>query len=119
MAWVYYINSGELWQGSEIVARGYSGRRPFLNMAAATDRIGLGPIPIGYWTIGNGVDHPNLGPLSIALYPITYKGPRSAFFIHGDNAKRDQSASRGCIILDRRIRDMLNASRDKVLLVVA
>ena len=119
---VWYIRDGLLMLGPDIVASGYSGKRPFLNDPLATDRQGQGPIPFGHWRIGIAVNHSKLGPFSIALHPVTYQGPRSAFYIHGDNDKGDRSASSGCIILprERRLWIMARATEgNTALLVVA
>ncbi|MFA6125072.1 MAG: hypothetical protein WCS75_11525 [Sphingomonas sp.] len=41
------------------------------------------------------------------------------FRIHGDNAKLDRSASHGCIILPRAVRERMWASGDRIVEVVA
>jgi hypothetical protein len=43
---------------------------------------------------------------------------RDGFLIHGDNAKHDKSASEGCIVLERGIRNKISASSDHQLTVV-
>jgi hypothetical protein len=43
---------------------------------------------------------------------------RSGFLIDSDSSKHDKSASEGCIILDRNIRDKISASSDRKLFVV-
>ncbi|CAM2718558.1 unnamed protein product [Rotaria socialis] len=59
-----------------------------------------GPIPEGKYTIANGCGDAhqrcNLTPDS-----SNNMFGRSAFQIHGDNGKGDQSASHGCIILNQ------------------
>ncbi len=42
---------------------------------------------------------------------------RSAFLIHGDNAKKDKSASEGCIILGPALRQQIAESKIKRLVV--
>ena len=44
---------------------------------------------------------------------------RSGFMIHGDNAAANHTASEGCIILSRTTRNMIAASDDDTLVVVA
>jgi hypothetical protein len=54
--------------------------------------------------------------------PLTPSGDtfgRSDFFIHGDNAQLNHSASDGCIILVREIRQQIVDSLDSDLQVVA
>ena len=119
--WSYSIAGGLLQCDTMIMGVGYSGRRPFLNDPASTAKQGQGPIPLGHWRMGQPYNHPNLGPCSIPLYPVTYTGTRSAFFIHGDNSQGNQSASRGCIVMNRPSRDRLAQSikaGNTVLLVV-
>lgn len=71
--------------------------------------VGQGPIPKGRWRLGYRQHHPRLGPAAIPLDPeegTATKG-RSGFFIHGDNGRGDRSASSGCIILPKLVRDGL------------
>jgi hypothetical protein len=44
---------------------------------------------------------------------------RGSFLIHGDNAAMNHTASDGCIIMARPIRETIDASRDRELQVVA
>ena len=62
----------------------------------------VGPIPVGFYTIGpphHPIDH--LGPIAMPLVPSTGNQMfgRSAFFMHGDNQAMDHTASEGCIVL--------------------
>jgi hypothetical protein len=43
---------------------------------------------------------------------------RSGFYIHGDNGKGDRSASEGCIILPRAVRERIHDSGDTRLHVI-
>ncbi|CAF1244918.1 unnamed protein product [Adineta steineri] len=67
-----------------------------------------GPIPVGDYTIGNSCsgsgERCNLVPDS-----SNSMHGRDNFQIHGDNSKGDQSASKGCIILNQNDRAELNA----------
>lgn len=115
---VYYAGSGELRQGNFWLATGYAGRGYGLNNPDAETQQGIGPIPCGHWRIGPARDHENLGPMVLPLHPVTYRGPRTAFFIHGDNPAMNRTASRGCIVLNRATRLLIRDSRVDVLLVV-
>lgn len=119
----YAIDKGALFSptGGKM-GYGYSGHGNALNNPAAQDRHGVGPIPIGRYTIGPArkpVDH--LGPLAMPLMPDSANEMhgRSALFIHGDNAKLNHSASDGCIILAHGFRQMIDDSTDDQLVVVA
>ena len=101
---------------------GYSGNGEGLNNGAMQDDQNVGPIPVGQWRIGPPLDPPDhLGPLAMPLTPAndTQTFGRSAFFIHGDNAAMNHTASHGCIILGRTIREAINNSNDRDLTVVA
>lgn len=85
---------------------GYSGKYPYTNDPDAQHRTGLGPIPRGRWQAGLQRSHSRLGPVTISLGPVGAQEPhRSGFYIHGDNRRGDRSASSGCIILERGLRD--------------
>ncbi len=43
---------------------------------------------------------------------------RDGFLVDGDNSKHNKSASKGCIILDRNIKENISASNDRELSVV-
>lgn len=110
--YVYSIWSGRFAAGSDrrLIAVGYSGRKGHVNDPHARFQVGIGPIPPGLYRLCPAYNHPRLGPVAIRLEPIEadLRG-RSGFFIHGDNRKGDQSASSGCIILDRATRENLDA----------
>jgi RHS repeat-associated protein len=79
-----------------------------------------GPIPRGKYTIGAQIQHPNLGPAAMRLTPSRSNNMfgRSDFWIHGDNSSLNFTASQGCIIAPRAVRDAIAASGDPNLLVV-
>lgn len=95
-----------IWDADQVVysCSGYSGHGAGVNNPIAEAIHAEGPIPRGVWRIGTWIDHPRLGPLSFRLYPFPSGRSvfgRSGFLIHGDNRKRNRSASTGCIVLDR------------------
>lgn len=115
MEFVYEQSSGCLYlRDTEdvlaLIGCGYSGKGESQNAPEHEDRAGYGPVPRGVWKLAPPIQHPTLGPVAIRLHPQTYKGARSAFLIHGDNARGDGSASRGCIILGRDVRDFIAKS---------
>jgi hypothetical protein len=124
MSWTYTQDKGELRDASRtlLIGTGYSGNTWGINNHAAQFQIGVGPIPVGLYTIGaphTPVDH--LGPDALPLWPdpMNDMEGRSGFFIHGDNQHANHSASNGCIILGPAIRARLRDSPDKHLRVVA
>ncbi len=106
------------------VGIGYSGHGLGRNNPEMQDVQNIGPIPRGTWTIGpqqdntTGLGH-NL-PASMRLTPEngTNTFERTGFLIHGDNSRRNQSASEGCIILNRDIRNQIGNSGDNELRVI-
>ncbi len=122
MTWRYVQSTGALDRDGQHEGVGYSGNTGGLNNPAMQNVIGVGPVPRGTYTIGPPhmpVDH--LGPNALPLYPAAGNEMygRSGFFIHGDNAAMDNTASDGCIILGPAIRQAIINSRDTALLVVS
>ena len=105
-----YVAEGE---NPRILARGYSGHSPYVNDPDAEALKARGPIPRGSYRVSNPWDHVMLGPVSFFLdpEPSNVMFGRSGFFIHGDNEYGNMSASRGCIVLDRKGRDEIATLR--------
>jgi len=106
----------------DMTLEGYSGHAEGLNNPSADDQVGIGPIPSGLWIIGEAFNNRgSTGPMSMRLTPAagTDAHGRSAFLIHGDNSRGDQSASHGCIILCRVDRQAVSSSDDNRLWVVS
>jgi len=101
--------------------RGYSGVGRGKNNPAMQAAVGVGPIPQGRWRITGRHHSANTGPCTLVLTPEpeTKTFGRSEFRIHGDSIAHPGSASHGCIILPRIVRDAIWASRDRTLEVIA
>jgi hypothetical protein len=121
MSWLWDQSAGELRRNGKLVSKGYAGYRAAANNPARQAERGLGPIPRGRWNMTTVQNSPNTGPFSIVLepFPDTDTCGRSLFRIHGDNARGDRSASHGCIILPRAVREQIWRSGDRELVVVA
>lgn len=118
--YVYSQKTGILSLDGKEIARGYSGKGEGLNNPVKEKVRNVGPIPAGMWQIGKAFNHPRLGPVVMPLTPIGHDAQgRDDFLIHGDNAKMNMTASEGCIILDRAIRDKIANSKITKLKVVA
>lgn len=117
--WRWVQSAGQLTHGSQ-TWRGYSGKGRGLNNAALQAAVGTGPIPQGRWTITGRRDSPNTGPCTLILVPVpgTETFGRSEFRIHGDSIAHPGTASHGCIILPRAVRDAIWRSGDHALEVV-
>lgn len=116
--WSYDQSSGELRHNGAFEGTGYSGTGIGRNRPEAQRIPNTGPIPQGRYKIGQAYKHDHLGPCVMNLdpEPDTETFGRSAFRIHGDNARHD--ASEGCIILGPAIRKEIAASGDRELEVL-
>lgn len=120
-AWTYSQKTGELQQDGEHVASGYSGAGPGKNNSALQTVPNVGPIPQGDWTIiGPPINTDEHGPYVLRLKPEagTQTFGRSGFLMHGDSKESPGSASHGCVILPRTIREQVWNSGDRDLQVV-
>ncbi len=119
--WIYGQRNGVIIRGDAriLVAEGtgYAGRGPCRNEPSAQAIKNAGPLPRGLYTLERVEDNPKTGPFTIVLSPDRRNEMhgRSAFLIHGDDKEHD--ASEGCIILDRKTRERVWASGDRILLV--
>jgi hypothetical protein len=120
--WIYEIPTGKLFDKTGIcVGRGYSGNGADLDNPAAENVVGHGPIPEGDWQIGKFETYPHLGELAAPLTPMpgnTMDGREGGFFMHGDNAKMNFTASDGCIIQIYDVRLTVSISGDNQLRTV-
>ncbi len=121
--WAWSQSAGRLYRDGKPVAVGYSGRnvpggQRGRNNPALEGVRAVGPIPKGRYSIASPRTSTRTGPYVMPLEPIGHKAlGRTAFQIHGDNARGD--ASSGCIILPRGVREQIWASGLKVIEVVA
>lgn len=100
------------------VGSGYSGNGLGLNNPDKENVANVGPIPRGTWSIGSAFTHPSKGPIVMRLTPAGANAfGRSGFLIHGDNPRLDNSASEGCIVLSRSLRERVRDSGDTTLIV--
>ncbi len=119
MPWTFTHLSGELVApDGKLASRGYSGmgegkNNPFYQYAK-----GMGPIPVGKYTIGAPRDSEKVGPYALPLEPMkgTVTKGRGDFMIHGDN--KDHTASKGCVIVPRKVREAVWKSGDRTLIVI-
>jgi len=119
-ALVYSQSDGRLMDMEDrLVGQGYSGAPDYVNKPEFQDKVDKGVIPEGTYTIGevivSRVDGRGMGPDVIKLEPDAATAERiramgrdpNTFYIHGDNQKKNQSASEGCIIMDQEYRKAL------------
>lgn len=134
MTWLYSQITGELGRiikpvpdsGSGLkiydrVARGYAGRDEHKNNPNSQSIKSKGPLPCGLYYIGQPYNSKTRGPYVLRLDPDPSNNMfgRSAFLIHGDSIKLPGTASNGCIIMWRSVREVVSESRDRELIVVS
>ena len=117
---IYQQSSGALYHNTDLLGVGYAGHGAGLNNPAMQFVEGVGPLPCGWYTIGEPFTHPHCGPFSMRLTPDAANEMfgRAGFLMHGDNADCNHTASDGCIAIDRAIREGVWNSTDHRLLVV-
>jgi len=119
LGWKYSQSTGTLSHGGEPVGRGYAGHGQGYNNPKLEMVHNLGPIPKGVWEIGIWFDDHHLGVCVAALRPTDQEVyGRGGFFIHGDNKLMNNTASDGCIILSRQLREAIKASNEHYIEVV-
>lgn len=125
--WTYVQKTGELLRNAQHTEFGYSGfddpdtGQEGKNNPDLQNVHEVGPIPVGKYVIGGPEDTLTHGPFVLPLTPdpVNQMFGRSAFLIHGDSVVSPGTASRGCIIMPRKIRDAIALSGDKVLQVIS
>lgn len=113
--WIWDQSAGTLSRNGAIVSRGYSGKGAGKNNPALQNVPGVGPLPRGRYRIGAPRTSQRTGPFVMDLFPVDATPNdtrhdatgRSAFQIHGDSVKAPGTASSGCIILPRNVREMI------------
>ena len=119
--WTYNQSNGVLSHDGQQVGTGYSGHQPHVNDPTAESIHNEGPLPRGFWTFGEAVEHPKLGwalPITPNIGTETFG--RSGFWCHGDEIEHpgEYLASDGCMIMMLWIRKLINSDQDKELQVV-
>jgi hypothetical protein len=117
----YQVSTGKLARNGAPLGSGYSGQPECRNDPNKCDVHNHGPIPPGRYTIGEPVNTETHGPFVLPLTPdeSNEMHGRSGFLIHGDSVAHPGTASQGCIILPRAVREAVHASGDRDLEVVA
>ena len=109
----YNSQTGDLWVCNVDycmpLATGYAGKGSCRNNPSCDGKKSLGPLPRGTYNM-QVARHDRFAEPAIRLTQtsgLTFD--RSGFWVHGDNAKGDQSASSGCIVLGKPVRLALAA----------
>ena len=102
---IYEQSTGKLWSqdGITLLANCYSGFGPGKNNPDLQDKIGVGPIPAGFYKIGEPQYVDKTGPHGPYVLPLVPDAGnemhgRGGFLIHGDSLSHPGQASHGCVI---------------------
>ena len=120
--WTYVQATGRLLHDGTLIGLAYSGRAEGHNNPDYQQVINSGPIPRGFYTIAPARDlagGPH-GPYVLPLEPDedNLMFGRGGFLIHGDSIQAPGTASHGCIIAARVLREQIGKSLDRRLCVV-
>lgn len=121
LAWEFNQSTGQLSHNGIPIGSGYAGHGAGVNNPTMQGVGGVGPLPQGSYTIGpQQLNITNSGtrlPGSMRLTPVpgNQMFDRSGFLIHGDNSRHNQSASEGCIVANKYLRDQIGSSGDNIL----
>lgn len=120
--WTYNQANGNLSRNGAVAGIGYSGAEPDgKNNPSLQASHNVGPIPQGKYTIeGPPFSSSRHGPFVLRLEPDEGNEMfgRSGFLMHGDNIEHPGTASEGCIIMPRAVRETVWKSGDIELQVV-
>lgn len=118
---IYHQKSGKLTDSyGYLIGVGYSGNGEGKNNPKMENIKSVGPLPKGKYFIGEPYNSKNTGKYTLPLIPDDRNEMygRSAFAIHGDSINEPGTASHGCIILSRDIREKIHNSKDKIIVVI-
>ena len=113
--WRYQQQTGKLIsQSGNVVGAGYSGFGSGKNNPTYQSVASVGPCPEGFYHIDAPVDTDSHGPYVLRLEPFAENEMfnRSGFLIHGDSKTAPGTASHGCLIFAREVRELIWNSGD-------
>jgi hypothetical protein len=119
--WGYEITTGRMYSDKgDLIGVGYSGTPQYRNDALATNLKDIGPCPVGIYRMREPIDTVTHGPYVMWLDPDPENEMfgRGGFGIHGDSVVNPGTASTGCIIQSRGVREQMWKSGDHDLKVV-
>lgn len=99
--------------GETLLGRGWAGNGKGKNNPEMQAEKGIGPLPRGWYSVGEPFKHPSCGPYSMRLTPDpeTEMFGRDGFLIHGPamDANKFGNESKGCIVMARNVREAIHA----------
>ncbi len=119
MHWEYSQSTGILKFNRAKVAVGYAGHGSGKNKPSMEHMRNIGPIPKGEYEIQAPRASARTGPYVLPLMPVGHNAlGRTDFQIHGDSRSNPGTASNGCIVMGRPIREKIWNSGIRKLIVV-
>ena len=121
MPWRYEQRTGRMYgPDGSLAGTGYSGAGYCKNIPETQSMHNQGPIPRGIYHIGKPQDTVTHGPFVLPLTPdpSNQMFGRYGFLIHGDSVVHPGTASEGCIIMSKDVRQAIAISGDTDLQVV-
>ena len=120
----FHQSTGVIDKDGVVIGKGWAGNHAGKNNPDMQSVKGIGPLPVGLYTIGLPADHPeSVGRFAMALVPdsANIMFGRSGFYIHGSDQDPHKfgQESDGCIVAMRPIRGTINSDTDRRLRVVA
>lgn len=121
MTWTFTQKTGRIEHDGEFVVNGYAGRDAGKNNPAMQNVKGIGPLPVGWYTMQPPKDDAVVGKYAIALTPdpTNEMFGRNSFFWHGDSSEHPGFASHGCIVSPHFVRVQAWTSGDYRVQVVS
>ncbi|MDE2367519.1 MAG: DUF2778 domain-containing protein [Burkholderiales bacterium] len=132
--WIYVQSTGQMYHQpadslgggppAPVGSPGYAGHGIGVNNAPLDVLPSIGPLPSGTYEIGpqqtnvTGAGLSLPGSMRLTPDPNNWMYGRAGFLIHGDNSRGNRSASEGCIIEPRGVRDIIGQSQDRTLRVI-
>jgi hypothetical protein len=112
--WLFKQSTGQIFHDGTLITKGYAGRDyddtgKFVggkNNPVMQNVKGIGPLPVGFYTMQQPHDSDVVGKYAIPLIPDATNEMfnRASFFWHGDKIKAPGTASHGCIVSDPKTR---------------
>lgn len=120
--WRFEQSTGKLRDSdSNVVGFGYSGAAEGKNNPLMQEQHKVGPIPVGLYIIQPPQDTVTHGlyVLPLIAFPENQMFGRYGFLMHGDSIVHPGTASQGCVIQPRDVRELVWRSGDHVLKVIS
>lgn len=120
--WIYEQRTGDLYQDTDrdTSFMCYAGHGEGKNNPDLQHVKSVGPLPVGFYSIGAPYESIDHGPYVLRLTPAPENEMfgRAGFLIHGDSKKHSGHASHGCIVTSRQARTAVWLSDEHVLKVI-